>query len=131
MKISLYVCFYIKTIPENFAFLILRILELFAREVCKFLKKQVNFYHILLFLNVCKQTFHISDVRKSQKVEHFNVKLSTYYFHMKTKILADFQICISVPLRSQNTFFFEVEKYWGFFGFFYFCFFLHKTMKKL
>ena len=25
--------------PENFAFLILRILELFAREVCKFLKK--------------------------------------------------------------------------------------------
>ena len=29
----------------------------------------------------------------------FNVKSSTYYFHMKTKILADFQICISV---SQN-----------------------------
>ena len=25
--------------PENFAFLILRILELFAREICKFLKK--------------------------------------------------------------------------------------------
>ena len=25
--------------PENFAFLILRILELFSREVCKFLKK--------------------------------------------------------------------------------------------
>ena len=24
--------------PENFTFLILRILELFAREVCKFLK---------------------------------------------------------------------------------------------
>ena len=29
--------------PENFAFLILRILELFAREVCKFLKKYANF----------------------------------------------------------------------------------------
>ena len=27
----------------------------------------------------------------------FNVKFSTY-FHMKTKILADFQICISLPL---------------------------------
>ena len=27
---------------ENFAFLILGILELFAREVCKFLKKQAN-----------------------------------------------------------------------------------------
>ena len=28
-----------KQYPENFAFLILRILELFAREACKFLKK--------------------------------------------------------------------------------------------
>ena len=28
------------------------------------------------------------------------MKSSTYYIHMKTKILADFQICISVPLRS-------------------------------
>ena len=28
---------------ENFAFLILKILELFAREVCKFLKKEANF----------------------------------------------------------------------------------------
>ena len=26
------------------------------------------------------------------------MKYSTYYFHKKTKILADFQICISVPL---------------------------------
>ena len=29
----------------------------------------------------------------------FNVKSATYYFHMKMKILADFQICISVPLK--------------------------------
>ena len=28
-----------KQFPENFAFLILRIFELYAREVCKFLKK--------------------------------------------------------------------------------------------
>ena len=28
------------------------------------------------------------------------MKSSTYYFHMKTKILTDFQICISVPLRN-------------------------------
>ena len=28
-----------KQYPEKFAFLILRILELFGREVCKFLKK--------------------------------------------------------------------------------------------
>ena len=54
---------------ENLALLILRILELFAREVCKFLKKYANFYHVLLFLNVCKQAFHISHVRVSQKVK--------------------------------------------------------------
>ena len=34
------------------------------------------------------------------KKRRFNVKCSTYYFPMKTKILADFQICISVPSSS-------------------------------
>ena len=28
------------------------------------------------------------------------MKFSTYYFHMKRKILADLQICISVPLMN-------------------------------
>ena len=32
-----------KQYPENFAFLILRILELFAREVCKFLERLAKF----------------------------------------------------------------------------------------
>ena len=32
------------------------------------------------------------------------MKSSTYYFHIKTKILADFQICISVPLRLFSVF---------------------------
>ena len=32
-----------KQYPENFAFLILRILELFSCEVCKFLRKLANF----------------------------------------------------------------------------------------
>ena len=32
-----------KQFPENFAFLTLRILELFAREVCKFMKKYAHF----------------------------------------------------------------------------------------
>ena len=35
--------FILKKYPENFAFSILRIIELFAREVCKFLKKQAIF----------------------------------------------------------------------------------------
>ena len=30
------------------------------------------------------------------------MKSSTYYFHGKTKILTDFQFCISVPLKSLN-----------------------------
>ena len=54
-----------------------------------FLKSRLIFSIILLFLNVCKQTFHILHVRISQK-RCFNVKYLTYYFH--TKILADFQI---------------------------------------
>ena len=53
----------------NFAFLILRIIKLFTREVCKFLKNKANFQYILSFRNVCKQTFHISHVRISQKVK--------------------------------------------------------------
>ena len=32
-----------KQYPENFAFLILRIVELFAREVCKFHKNEAIF----------------------------------------------------------------------------------------
>ena len=39
LKISLYVRVHVKTHPQNFAFLILRFLELFTREICKFLKK--------------------------------------------------------------------------------------------
>ena len=37
---------------------------------------------------------HISESERS-----FNVKSSTYYFRMKTKVFASFQICISVPLK--------------------------------
>ena len=34
----------------------------------------------------------------------FNVKSSTYNFHMKKKISADFEIYISVPLSKGRTF---------------------------
>ena len=54
-----------------------------------------------MFLNVCKETFHISHACITQKVKRFwNVKPSTYCFQMWTKILTDFQICISVHLIS-------------------------------
>ena len=58
-----------KQYTENLAFLIIRILELFAREVCKFLKKYANFYLILFFVHICKETFHISHIRVSQNVK--------------------------------------------------------------
>ena len=35
----MFVCVHIQQYTENFAFLILRILELFAREICNFFKK--------------------------------------------------------------------------------------------
>ena len=65
-----------------FAFFILEILELFVCEVCKFLK-----------LFTCLTSAYL----KSKRC--FNVKSSTNYFHMKTKILSDWRICISIPLR--------------------------------
>ena len=56
-----------------------------------------------MFLNVCKQTFHISSrAHISRSKRCFNVKSSTYYFHMKEKILADFEICIIVPSNIQK-----------------------------
>ena len=39
LEFSQYVYVHIKPTSENFTFLILRNLKLFAREVCKFLKK--------------------------------------------------------------------------------------------
>ena len=42
------------------------------------------------------------DVCISQRVKFcFNVKSSTYYFHIKTDILVDFQILIGVPVIEQ------------------------------
>ena len=48
-----------------------------------------------MFVN---KLFTYPRVHTSESKRCFNVKSSTYYFHMKTKILADFQICITVPL---------------------------------
>ena len=42
---------------------------------------------------------HISRAHISKRKRCFDVQSLTYYFHAKTKILADFQICISVPLK--------------------------------
>ena len=45
-------------------------------------------------------TISRAHILKSKKC--FNVKSSTFHFHMKTKTLADFQICISAALRDNS-----------------------------
>ena len=82
---------------ENFAFLILRILELFAREACKSRLIFNIFFCFWMFVN--KSFTYLSRALISESKRCFNLKSSTYYFHIKTKISADFQICISVPLK--------------------------------
>ena len=42
---------------------------------------------------------HVCISQKVKAVLMWNLK---HYFHMKTKILADFQICISVPLNEPH-----------------------------
>ena len=43
---------------------------------------------------------YISHAHISNSKRCFNVKSSTYYFHVKTNILEDFQIYISAPLND-------------------------------
>ena len=99
MEIFLYVCVHIKTIPWRFRILNLKNFWIICPwSFANFLKSRLifNIYYFWML------TFHISHVRAhvSQSKRCFNVKSSTYYFPMKTKILADFQIFISVPFMS-------------------------------
>ena len=69
------------------------------REVCKFLKKKANFQHILLFLNVFKQIFHISHVVKVKVNGYilkskscYNVKSSAYLCSYEDEDIGRFSI---------------------------------------
>ena len=53
------------------------------------------YYNIAL-----KAIFHVSRGCILKRKRCFNVKFPTYYIHVKTKILADFEICISVPCKK-------------------------------
>ena len=75
---SLYMFVFIqKQYRENFTFLILRNLELFAREVCKFFKSRLilNIFCFWMFVN---KLSHIARVYISERKRCFNVKSSTY-----------------------------------------------------
>ena len=103
---------HIKAIPSKFYISVLRILELFTREVCIFLKKYATFYfyfyflQIILFQYVCKQTFHISRYISGaciSKIKHcYNATPFTYYFYVQTKISVDSHNCISIPLKLKK-----------------------------
>ena len=77
--------------PENFAFLILRNIELFTPEDSIFFHK-VCYFLIYSIVPVCLQTniSYISGARNSKSKCFYNAKLSAYYFHVKTKIPLEF-----------------------------------------
>ena len=90
-KSPIYVCFQIKIIPRKF-----RILNpKSSRVICPWslwisLKVCWFLTHILLFLNVCKQTFHISYVRISQKVKVFWCDISNILLSYENKDIGRF-----------------------------------------
>ena len=49
-------------------------------------------------MNVCKQTFHISHMRISQKVKGILMWNVQQIIFIWRQILVDCQICISIPL---------------------------------
>ena len=42
------------------------------------------------------------DIKTLESKRCYNVKSLAYNFHMKIKVLTDFQICISVPLKAHS-----------------------------
>ena len=58
------------------------------------------FYCFWMFVN---KLFTYSRVHISKNKTCLNAKSSAYYLHMKTKILPDFWICISVPNITSQT----------------------------
>ena len=100
MKISQYVCVHIKTLPwifhiynpKDLRVIYARSLQI-SQKIDWFLTD--SFYCLWMFVN---KRFTISRVHISKSKTCCNIKSSAYHFHVKTKILIDFQICINVPL---------------------------------
>ena len=89
-----------KQYPENIAFWILKMLELFTRKVCIFLQSRLLFNAFYCFCMFVKNISQISQVRISQKMKCVIMRnLRDTIFYMKTNVLQDFLICMSVPLN--------------------------------
>ena len=74
-----------------------------------FLKRRLILIYSIV--SECLQTnfSYISRAHILESKRCFNVKSSTYYFHMMTKISADFQICIGAPLSVIGLFLLPYE----------------------
>ena len=75
-------------------------------KLAKFLKSRLVFNICCCRMFVNKPPTYISHAHISKSKRYFDVKFSRY-FHMKTKVLRNFQICISVPLSNRAFFFSE------------------------
>ena len=69
-------------------------------KILNFLKSRLIFNIFYCFWMFVNKIFSRAHISKSKRC--FNVKSSTYYFHIKTKILADFQICNTVILMYEK-----------------------------
>ena len=70
-----------------------------------FLKSRLIFNIFYCFWVFVNSVNNISLTHISKSKRGFDVKFSAYYFNTKTKILVDFQICISAPLTIKISYF--------------------------
>ena len=99
LKIFLHVCVLMKTILWKFRILSPKNSRVICPVKCvNFLKSRLIFNIFYCFWMYINKLFTYLTCACLQKWRCFNVKSSIFYFHMKTKISADFQIFISVPL---------------------------------
>ena len=106
MKISLYLCVHIKRVLWKFHRLNPKIFPVICPlSIVDSLKSRLIFNISYCFWMFVNKLFIYLTCAYLKSKRCFHVKLSTYYFHIKMKILADFQICISLPLILTNKYF--------------------------
>ena len=93
-----------KQCSKNFAQLNLRILKLFTREVCIYLKSRLIFKRFYCVCMLINKHFINKGAYNSESKRCKNPKPSEYSFYVRTKISLDFHICISVPLKTKRAF---------------------------
>ena len=80
--------------------LILKLSSYLPVKFVNVLKSRLIFNIFCCFWMFANEALHISRAHISKSKSCFNEKSSTHYLHMKTKILAYFQICVGAPLKQ-------------------------------